>query len=81
VLDATMFIVKLPDEKSFGTELGALTLPQAEARNTRGTQSLLITFVPGERAGRLSHFTRVDCFHNVIASTDDERSGRAIPRP
>jgi len=37
---------KLPDEKSFGAEPGAVTLPQADTKNTRGIQSFLITVVP-----------------------------------
>src|SRR5262245_26628670 len=49
--DATIFMVKLPDEKSFGTVPGAVTLPQADSSNTRGMDTFLITFVPDE-AGR-----------------------------
>jgi hypothetical protein len=39
-----MFIAKLPDEKSFGADPGAVTLPQADTKNTNGIESLLITF-------------------------------------
>src|SRR5262245_13220880 len=47
-LDATIFILKLPDEKSFGTVPGAVTLPQADTKNNRGMDNFLITFVPEE---------------------------------
>jgi hypothetical protein len=58
-LDATIFMVKFPDEKSFGTELGALILPQADTRNAKGTHSFLITGHTRSRlSGRLSHCTR-----------------------
>lgn len=46
VFDATMFIAKLPDEKSFGADPGAVMLPQAETKNTQGRHSFLITVTP-----------------------------------
>jgi len=47
VFDATMFIPKLPDEKSFGADPGAvMLLPQADTKNNQGIQGFLITVIP-----------------------------------
>src|SRR5262245_46591816 len=67
--DATMFMVKLPDEKSFGTVPGAVTLPQADTRNTRGMHSRFITIVPEGANRQAQPFYRIDCLLIRIAQS------------